>query len=99
MKRLIAGLMKFTVLSVLLIGSCAVPTAAYIQSPKWLLADAGPKVSDKSFYVASWSEGKQGSGIEVVRFDGAQATKPNVRYQLPDGQYTYYWPGGADAKV
>ena len=69
LKRLIANLLYLLALSTLLLGSCAVPMGAYMQSPRWFLKQVGPDVLG-SFYVASRTEdGEDSQRIKVVRFD------------------------------
>lgn len=99
-RRLVAGLLNLAVLSVLFVGSCAVPAVAYFQSPWWFLEDVGPEGAD-TFFVASRSGGPAGPlQLRVVKFDPSEAARPNVDYHLPDGRLDYSWgPGEGSATI
>jgi hypothetical protein len=69
-KRMVAGLLNITALSVLLLGSCAVPGGAYYHSPRWFLEEIDPEVPATSFFVALRSEGgERNQSIEVMEFE------------------------------
>lgn len=94
LKRTIAALLNVTVLSVLLLGSCAAPGTAYFQSPWWFLKAVGPEPGG-TFFIAMRPEAGAGSQpVEVKKFDARKMSDANPRYNLPAGQLSYRWGAG-----
>jgi hypothetical protein len=90
-KRMIASLLNFVVLSVLFIGSCVGPGVMYYVSPWWFLkkvdhADPG------LFFVAFRSTGDDGlKEVNVMRyrFDSEKEKRTDVQFHLPNGHHNY----------
>ncbi len=97
LRRLLVALLKGAMLSVLLLGACAGPGIAYMQSPHWLLKTVGNPLP-RGFHVALRDTGPQ--RIEVKRFDPRKLPATDPGYQLPEGQLHYSWgPGEGHATV
>jgi hypothetical protein len=97
LRRLLVALLKGVMLSVLLLGACARPGVAYMQSPHWLIKTVGNPLP-RGFHVALRDGGPQ--QVEVKRLDPRKLPSIDPRYHLPDGQLRYSWgPGEGHATV
>ena len=101
-KRLIAGLLKFVVISMLFAGSCLGPGIMYMQSPRWFLekVELG---NTGSFFVALISKGdKDPPQVQVMRYtlDSDKGKYSDVLFHLPNGRHYYSeGPGEMDATI
>jgi hypothetical protein len=105
-KRLLAGLLNFVVLSVLLIGSCVGPGYMYMQSPRWFIDDINSdEVKTKSFFVANMkgeSEGTKELDVTLYRYrpDSSREGNSDVQYYMPEEHLLYSWgPGEGSANI
>jgi hypothetical protein len=96
-RRLAAGLLNLSALSLLLLGSCAGPAALYTQSPWWFLEKVD-RAESRTFFVAFRSKATDGSTqIHVTRYgSGDEKKHADVQYHLPDGRLTYEWAGDGE---
>jgi len=100
-RRLIAGLLKLVVLSVLLVGSCVGPGLMYAGSP-WLFLESVDRGYTGAFYVAFRAEGgavpKQ---VQVMRYEFVSEGKKysDVQFHLPNGRLHGRGPGKASATI
>lgn len=100
-RRLVAGLLKLMVLSVLLIGSCVGPGVMYYQSPWWFLENV-EHGDPGSFFVAFRSKGDEApQQIKVMRyqFDSAGENYADVQFHLPNGWLRGFGPGKGSASI
>ncbi len=93
-KRLIAGLLRFAVLSVLFFGSCMGPGLLYMQSPRWLLDKVDPGNTGAYFVAFISKDDKDPQQIQVMRyqFDSDKGKYSDVQFHLPNGSH-HYRPG------
>lgn len=101
-RRLIAGLLKLVVLSVLLVGSCVGPGLMYYQSPWWFLERVDLGDTESLFCVAFRSkDGEVPQQIKVMwyKFDSERKKYSEVQFHLPNGRLYGSGPGKARASI
>ena len=93
-KRLIAGLLRFAVLSVLFFGFCMGPGLMYMESPRWFLEKVDPGNAGLFFVAFMTKGGEVPQEVQLMRyqFDSEKGKYSDVQFHLPNGRH-HYRPG------
>lgn len=97
-KNIIAHLLRLSLLSVVLLGSCVGSGVIYIQSPKWQIEEVDIE-NDKTFFVAYTT--LDSDDIEIIFYRQIENLTEidKRRFKLPEEHYSKVWEGGGSATV
>ncbi len=98
LKRVVAGLLRLSILSVVFMGSCAGSAVLYMQSPKWDLAEVNLE-KDKTFFGAYTTEENDKVEIVLYRFLPDPSESKKIKYRLQREEISQVWEGGGSASV
>lgn len=92
-KRVVTACLKFSLISVLFLGSCVGPGIAYYHSPKWAIQDVDLENAGLFFvaFAATDSAGSTEIHVERLGFDPHQRDFDNVAYRLPEDKASFRW--------